>query len=511
MISLFILIHSYANTNPLDMAQHSQRQRSNCFKVHPDTQPGPCCHCGINDISQRYIHLIQKKDNPSFCDFVQKKYNISDTSCICRKCESQLKRAHVKCQDQDCNQEVSAPKKSCPDISNTCISEDNGSKCFLHYYDLCDLSGDHSTKIEPLLFQKTFNIDVSIKFPQYFDKFSSTLCHKHYNAISNSKTELRQCVVCEKSSRVMRYITLPSDKHAVFSKYLSNELSCNKDLNSFERIDCCHICYNGFNSFCRSDSGEDARFQTDEYLMSCLQANQFTDSVSLENIDIYSFQEVFEFVIQSFLQEQPVIVPHLFEHYKESLDKNISNLNITFSDDQEMSKLRHNTTWLIRMLKNRIGRGMSLYVPKKKQSGTMLYRSGMDFLNYLYSSAFNLQKKEEVIVTLKARNEHLLSEKNKPTVVSNHHILNEAFKILKKFIKIYISDRISSPGLPDIHSFSALDEIRQIPPVLWNFIYRLSSTEKEDKDWMKHTPAWDHHFIDTPFNASRMIPRLFYC
>jgi hypothetical protein len=63
-------------------------QSSNCYKVHPDTDPGPCSHCCQEYISKRYVYLVQKKlDNIEFYDFVQKTCNISDCSCICRKCE----------------------------------------------------------------------------------------------------------------------------------------------------------------------------------------------------------------------------------------------------------------------------------------------------------------------------------------------------------------------------------------------------------------------------------------
>ena len=61
---------------------------SNCYKIHPDTDSGPCSHCGQEDISKRYVHLVQKKLDSIECyDFVEKTNNISDFSCICRKCE----------------------------------------------------------------------------------------------------------------------------------------------------------------------------------------------------------------------------------------------------------------------------------------------------------------------------------------------------------------------------------------------------------------------------------------
>ena len=62
--------------------------KSNCTKVHPGRDPGPCSvpKCGIGkfDPSNRYVHF--------FSDYV---YNIIRllilfVICICRRCESAL-------------------------------------------------------------------------------------------------------------------------------------------------------------------------------------------------------------------------------------------------------------------------------------------------------------------------------------------------------------------------------------------------------------------------------------
>ena len=58
-----------------DKPMQSQRdtQMSNCYEVHPDTNPGPFSHCGQEDISKRYAHLIHY-------EFVQETCNMSDFS-----------------------------------------------------------------------------------------------------------------------------------------------------------------------------------------------------------------------------------------------------------------------------------------------------------------------------------------------------------------------------------------------------------------------------------------------
>jgi hypothetical protein len=48
---------------------------------------------------------------------------------------------------------------------------------------------------------------------------------------------------------------------------------------------------------------------------------------------------------------------------------------------------------------------------------------------------------------------------------------------------------VKTGGIPNIHSFNLIDEIQKIDPVLWNFIYRITANEQEEKilrhSWFK--------------------------
>jgi hypothetical protein len=41
------------------------------------------------------------------------------------------------------------------------------------------------------------------------------------------------------------------------------------------------------------------------------------------------------------------------------------------------------------------------------------------------------------------------------------------------------------------HSFNLIDEIQKIDPVLWNFIYRLTANEQEEKMLRQSWFKWD--------------------
>ena len=62
-------------------------------------------------------------------------------------------------------------------------------------------------------------------------------------------------------------------------------------------------------------------------------------------------------------------------------------------------------------------------------------------------------------------------------------------KATSQCVKINVSSRVKTSGIPNIHSFNLIDEIQKIDPVLWNFIYRLTANEQDEKmlrhSWFK--------------------------
>ena len=99
--------------------------KSNCTKVQPGRDPGPCSapKCGKFDPSNRYVHFCQKAlYQPEFTDYVYRQYKINGTDCMCRRCESAFKRSFFRFQTCEPD-EASDAKRACTD------NEDN--KCFL--------------------------------------------------------------------------------------------------------------------------------------------------------------------------------------------------------------------------------------------------------------------------------------------------------------------------------------------------------------------------------------------
>ena len=152
--------------------------------------------------------------------------------------------------------------------------------------------------------------------------FPDVLCPAHYNVLINLKRE-KECFVCEKSSRTSRFIFISKENVDIFFKYLKFELNFDTDIDVTVNIFCCPTCYNSLYTFCRSDTGEDAMFQTVQYIHICLHRYTFNDPVSQDNVDLYILQEICEFTTELFMNEKVILLPDLFEKYKKKLEINI--------------------------------------------------------------------------------------------------------------------------------------------------------------------------------------------
>ncbi|CAC5358991.1 unnamed protein product [Mytilus coruscus] len=360
-------------------------QRSNCFKVHPDQEPGPCCNCGQEDISKRYVHLIHKKsENPGFCNFIKENYKISDLSCICRKCELKFKRIFAGTSEDIQGPSLSKKKKKTCTIEKN-ISNEKAS-CFLHQFSKCDKTADHTTTVDPGIFQKVF--DINLEHLQ--DTLQVSLCHIHYNTLSNWKRE-QVCIVCEKISRTKRFICISDCTNDLFLQYLKQELNFEAELNISEKMYCCSYCYNSFNLFCRSEAGEEAKYQTPQYLIECLNKLTCIDPVDVcaYNIDTVTLHHIIEFVVKSFLDDKPLLLPVVYEKYMNLLKTNINTFKCTISGNEQLKLLNHNLKWLLRMLKVKLGKGLLHFVPKRKKDGCLIYRNGADLLSSLHTMTVN--------------------------------------------------------------------------------------------------------------------------
>ncbi|CAC5358619.1 unnamed protein product [Mytilus coruscus] len=328
---------------------------------------------------------------------------------------------------------VSSSKKPCPNIDS---ANESKKPCFLHNFNLCTEKGDHNTSIDPNLLERKFDVNFLDKFSDR-SNVNDVLCHIHYNALSNFKREISQhveCVICEKSSS-KRFISIIKENVDIFTKYLRLELQHDTDLDTTAKLYCCSLCYKNFNAFCRSDAGEDLKYQTSQYMCEHVPKFKFDESVSQDNIDLYTFEQINDIVLE------PLLLPNIYEQFKQYLLVNIAKFQYAISET-DLKKLQHNNKWIFRMLKIRFSKCLQVFVPNRKQDGRLIYRNGMNLINCLHSlTVKNSQlicEKNDISEQLIEKNSTIIALKNK--VTPKHEILSEALQILRSFVKSYTAD-----------------------------------------------------------------------
>lgn len=126
---------------------------------------------------------------------------------------------------------------------------------------------------------------------------------------------------------------------------------------------------------------------------------------------------------------------------------------------------------------------MLSYTPRRKTSGHLLYRNGIDLLNSFHFAVEQYHTVDRIGTEtniLYGKNVALISEKNRE--MQRHEILTEAVEMLRPCYKTYVPIKISSNELPNINNFVPIYELKRHPILLWNFIYRSSTTDKEVKE-----------------------------
>ena len=494
-------------------------REKNCSLVHKGTDPGPCISCGKDDITHRYIHLVQKQQSAAnLYSFVKQFYPLfKDTDCICRKCETKLLREFTKTQDHETLEidEASPAKKqdlkSQPAVllENEDTHDQDKELCFLSAHEKCVQDADHTTSVNISSFQSCFKITINEQhiLPE-LEYVTVSLCHLHYGQFKNFESS-SECGICEKSTTGKKTVSV-SNRLDMLNIFIKDELQMEKCIE-IENAALCMTCYTAFNRFTRLDGSDLVAAKTGQYLTDRLK-EYHDEEPDFSNIDTYCFKIILKHVVENFLQYKPILLPQLYSEFKVQIDKAMKDFDISFSNSSQFGKIQHNANWLYRMLKSTLGPALQVYVPNRKQ-GRMLYRLGTDLLQCLHSLLTNSQKEVE---DLKICNQTI--QKKVQTVISDSsgnetQCLDDALKVLKVHVKSYVKDAIES-DLQEIHSFSLKEEIKKINPSLWNFIYKLTSNEEEAKIMKRSSFDWNDHYIIESANENnlencRMFRRLY--
>jgi hypothetical protein len=180
------------------------------------------------------------------------------------------------------------------------------------------------------------------------------------------------------------------------------------------------------------------------------------------------------------------------------VDRSIQDFSINI-DNESVCRVHKTTNWVYQMLKSTLGPALLVNSPPKKSTSRMVYRVGTDLAKALHSSILHnkskIDKLEESNQALKKTIDQMLS--NQDSSLKTFLSLEDSLKMLKGYVKSYVSESIKSTisQPPDIHDFDLQIEISKIHPVLWNFIFRMTASEDEEKMLKKHTFLWENHCV----------------
>ena len=393
--------------------------------------------------------------------------------------------------------------------------------CFLQHMNMCEKNGDHSTSVNFDSFQSCFQIELDQNnnkeaciSSQFF------LCIDHYKKYKKFKPQL-ECCICDKSIYSKRFVGILDDKIDMLNIYINQILEIEQTVvtSTFCKTSVCLSCYKHFNIFLRSEKSDLAMVRTDQFLEDCFSQYEViqTDSLDSSNIEIFCFRQLLEYVIENLKSYRSLLVSSLHLKYKKFVDSSIQDFSINI-DNESICQVHKTTNWVYQMLKSTLGPALLVYSPPKKSTSRMVYRVGTDLAKALHSSILHnkskIDKLEESNQAMKKQIGHMLSDQD--SSLKNTFSLEDSLKMLRGHVKSYVSESIKSTNSqpPDIHDFDLQIEISKIHPVLWNFIFRMTTSEDEEKMLRKDTFDWENHYVKcspTQRNIEniRFFPRLF--
>ena len=118
----------------------------------------------------------------------------------------------------------------------------------------------------------------------------------------------------------------------------------------------------------------------------------------------------------------------------------------------DMKKIKRDSNWLFLMLKCSLGPSLLHAVPRQKKMGKMLHRKGTNLLECLHLALVEQQK---VTPELKANNDALarkIGSVIEESSVDSINYLDNSLKATSQCVKSYISSRVKTSAIPNIHA-----------------------------------------------------------
>ena len=136
----------------------------------------------------------------------------------------------------------------------------------------------------------------------------------------------------------------------------------------------------------------------------------------------------------------------------------------------------------------------------QRQHGTLLLRKGSDLRSVIHSMMV-----QSLETTLHPPPPEACSQLEKPQNVNDKEILAKSAQILNSELRRQSMEFThNTPSVQNLTAFNAMKHIKEINPLLWNFIYLLteSTTEQRERD-RRGDFDWSQHYGVTESTSRR--------
>ncbi|CAC5377845.1 unnamed protein product [Mytilus coruscus] len=317
-------------------------------------------------------------------------------------------------------------------------------------------------------------------------------------SLVHSGREPGPCKICGTHDHTKRYVHMcqKKDRLPAYYKYVV-------EIHTIEDEDC--ICRK-----CDAKLTRDSRLlsdYSDGFLVDCLQEFDEIDlkSVDVSNIDLFCFRMILAEVVNNFLTYKPLLLQSFNSEYCGHVSKLCNSLNFSLNVVSE-NRINHDIRWIFRMLKSCLGSALHNWVPESLNTGRMVYRVGTDFMLCAHSQLNGHKKSIDKLQAVnKALQKKLDDLSESLQAMEKIECVDETLKITRQCIKSYVSSSVNSSELPDIRCFDVHEEIQKLDPVLWNFIYRLTANEIEEKELHRDVfYSWENSYLELLAISNRL-------
>ena len=467
----------------LDVSHTDMPKKSACQLYHEGREGGPCTIC--KESKPRYWHMAQATPKHTQLVITLRQRNISDSDCICYACQQRLRSGresvHLKrpvtksCQLPNCKSEI-------------------------------DVHGRPTKNINPKTLQDVFKIDEA----SAIELCSSTeilFCHVHYCALTN-KILFKTCPLCLTSGLLDSAMRAYRDPSVVI-EYAKCRLQ--KDIDFRPGSVICSTCYKAVSRYASGPEHLENLKTSKKHLSHLLQPFRNVTCENYDQCDTYSFSKALVFLCTDLMNDKAMLLETVYDFYSVTFDTCLSSLPTPHTGQKHPAK--QNKFQFLSKVKSAVGQCIiASHVSDQRRLGTLIRRCGTDVLTCLHASLFYFSREKKDLqmqVNIVTKKGQLHPRQFEWTYFSDN--------LAEQIASTAKSMQEEGHRYNEVDSVAIEEEIKKLPPLLWNFVYHSTLSDVEKKQLLlKGDFSWSTHYLQhlhlsSTISHKKMLKRFFIC